>query len=352
MPLEAQSSPADADHPAQNLDPVRDLQRYEKEISTHLVNAFVATGKALREIRDNTLYKQGPYGTFDEYVRRRWYMERTYAHRLIHAAEVYENLLPIGNTAEGSVPLPTSEAQVRPLVRLDPDSQRKAWREAVNEIGSYGVPTAGQVERAAAVVLPPKRKERTKHLPSINLTGSPATEIAESPAEVPRTDEDTATSLAVGTSVAATPVTADLEQGVELQLQNASGDHLPPEVCNSGEPRDPKSLDLVATALDASNLKPGTQPSPVEDGVGNQPVVAKDEPFPADKVRQAIHKVRVRELTSLDELDLSAHVRRMVPIAAEVLNRYAREFPDVEAHDLSRALGIANAKLQLQMDWM
>lgn len=45
-------------------------------------------------------------------------MSRFYAHRIIDAAEVANNLLPMGN-------IPATERQARPLTRLEPEVQRE-----------------------------------------------------------------------------------------------------------------------------------------------------------------------------------------------------------------------------------
>ena len=48
-------------------------------------------------------------------------MSKSHAYRLIEAVSVIDNLSPIGEV------LPKNEAQVRPLTKLNPDSQRKVW---------------------------------------------------------------------------------------------------------------------------------------------------------------------------------------------------------------------------------
>jgi hypothetical protein len=87
-----------------------------------------------------------PYGTFEEYCRKRWDMSRFYAHRLIDAAEARENLLPIGN-----IP-PANESQVRPLTRLEPELQREAWEKAV-DTAPEGKITARHVEKVVRKIL-------------------------------------------------------------------------------------------------------------------------------------------------------------------------------------------------------
>ncbi len=51
-------------------------------------------------------------------------MSRVHAHRMIEAAEVQKNLLPIGN-------IPKSESVTRPLSGMNPEQQREVWEEAV-----------------------------------------------------------------------------------------------------------------------------------------------------------------------------------------------------------------------------
>ena len=69
-------------------------------------------------------------------------MARNYANKLILAAVVVANL---GTT----VPIPTNEAQVRPLTDLEPEQQRKVWLQAVNN-APMGKVTALNVEAAKA----------------------------------------------------------------------------------------------------------------------------------------------------------------------------------------------------------
>ena len=83
---------------------------------------FYAVGKALNDIRDGRHYQKLSFTTFERYVNVRWDISKSQAYRLIEAFSVMDNLSPIGDV------LPKNEAQARPLTRLDPHSQRKAWR--------------------------------------------------------------------------------------------------------------------------------------------------------------------------------------------------------------------------------
>lgn len=106
------------------------------------LKTFVDVGNALLEIRDSRLYRK-EYDTFEDYCRQRWNMSRFYAHRMIEAAQVTENLLPVGNI------LPTSERQARPLTSLPPEMQVQAWRQAV-DTAPEGKITAAHVQAVVA----------------------------------------------------------------------------------------------------------------------------------------------------------------------------------------------------------
>lgn len=103
------------------------LQTLEEIINQNL-SAFYDVGCALKEIRDNQLYKLQGYSNFEDYCQEKWDMGRTYAHRLEVAVNVIDNLkmLPIGNKI-----LPVNESQVRPLTRLLPEEQRQAWEKVI-----------------------------------------------------------------------------------------------------------------------------------------------------------------------------------------------------------------------------
>jgi hypothetical protein len=84
--------------------------------------SFYEIGKALREIRDERLYRDLLYKSFEEYLKKRWDMGRSHAYRLIEASRVIDNLSPLGDV------LPENEAQSRPIGKLKPVEQRRLWR--------------------------------------------------------------------------------------------------------------------------------------------------------------------------------------------------------------------------------
>ena len=132
---------------------------------------FVEVGIALAEIRDlngGVLYKKR-YGSFEAYCKERWDFGRIYGHRLIQAANIVQELevLPRGNTLEKPI-LPTSEKQVRELVRLQsPDQRREAWKLAVKTAGDNPI-RASDVRKTVNAVMkekgikPQPRKRKTK----------------------------------------------------------------------------------------------------------------------------------------------------------------------------------------------
>lgn len=86
-------------------------------------NRFYQTGKALMQIRDNQLFRDLLFDSFEAYVRQRWDMARSQAYRLIKAANVIDNLSPIGDGI-----LPANEYQARILARFTKADQRNIWR--------------------------------------------------------------------------------------------------------------------------------------------------------------------------------------------------------------------------------
>lgn len=118
------------------------------------LKTFVDVGNALLQIRDDRLYR-AEYGTFEDYCRDKWGWQRHYANRLIGAAQVTKNLVPIGTnqtmfvnnpaTWPAGFKLPETESQARPLTTLDAEQQREAWQRAV-ETAPEGKITAAHVQ--------------------------------------------------------------------------------------------------------------------------------------------------------------------------------------------------------------
>jgi len=84
---------------------------------------FHCVGQALKQIRDNQLYRRLGFDSFESYVKNRWDIGKSHAYRLIDAANAIDNLSPIGDI------LPLNEAQCRLLTPFESFDQRKIWRE-------------------------------------------------------------------------------------------------------------------------------------------------------------------------------------------------------------------------------
>lgn len=104
---------------------VNRLAELENVIETNQ-SKFYQTGKALKQIRDERLFRDLLFDSFEAYVKDRWDMARSQAYRLIEASKVIDNLSPIGDGI-----LPENESQTRILGRLKKDDQRKIWREFI-----------------------------------------------------------------------------------------------------------------------------------------------------------------------------------------------------------------------------
>lgn len=111
------------------------------------LHTFVEVGAALLEIRDSRLYREN-YGTFEEYCRERWGIERRRAYQLMDAAEVAEN---VKNFSHQSL----RESHVAPLVGLPPDQQVEVWREAI-ETAPNGRVTAAHVQETVQRITRPE----------------------------------------------------------------------------------------------------------------------------------------------------------------------------------------------------
>lgn len=132
-----------------------ELVKQEAFVKKHQ-DSFWTAVEALKVIHDRRLYR-ATHKTFRDYCAERWGFERAHGDRLIKASAVYENLKCLQG---GDIPLPTTEAQVRPLTRLSPDKQEEVWREVV-EKAEGGPITMKLVEEVATRHYPVKAKKPT-----------------------------------------------------------------------------------------------------------------------------------------------------------------------------------------------
>ncbi|MCC5623643.1 hypothetical protein [Nostoc sp. CHAB 5715] len=122
----------------------------EQEISDRLhlerkvERAFFEAGKALAELRDRRLYRS-THKTFEEYCRDRFSYTYRHVNYLIAGCLIVDNIKMGTNSSQNesqdemgtnsSQILPTSEVQVRPLAKLEPQQQPEAWQHAVEQAG-------------------------------------------------------------------------------------------------------------------------------------------------------------------------------------------------------------------------
>ncbi len=120
----------------------------EQEISDRLhlerkvERAFFEAGKALTELRNRRLYRS-THKTFEEYCRDRFSYTHRHVNYLIAGSLIVENIIMGINSSQNekademgtnsSQILPTSEVQVRPLAKLEPQQQPEAWQQAVEQ---------------------------------------------------------------------------------------------------------------------------------------------------------------------------------------------------------------------------
>jgi hypothetical protein len=116
------------------------------------LGTFFEVGAALLTIRECHLYRTA-HPTFDSYCRDQWGMGRSYAWRLIGAAERLK-LLP----TDDSIPRPTNEFQIRPFLKLQPEVFPKAWEEAIRR-AKNGKVTSNSLRMLIAEISPRERPQ-------------------------------------------------------------------------------------------------------------------------------------------------------------------------------------------------
>lgn len=97
------------------------------------LGTFVEVGTALREIRDERLYRlRDGYTTFEAYCQERWGFNDRRASQMIAAAEVSTIVGTSGSPTTWAIP---SEAVARELAPLkdDPSKLREAWQKIHEE---------------------------------------------------------------------------------------------------------------------------------------------------------------------------------------------------------------------------
>ncbi len=122
------------------------LRDCETQLSRYK-QAFLDAGRALRTIREGKLYRE-THATFEAYCGEKWGFTADRAGQLMRGTETVETLIEAGVTD-----LPTNEAQVRPLSKLDDEQQVEVWKQAVAANGSAGNVSLKKVEAVVAGAL-------------------------------------------------------------------------------------------------------------------------------------------------------------------------------------------------------
>lgn len=106
------------------LDTAQQAEKAECEdiIRTGL-RTFLDVGRALARIQEQHLYAD-EFETFEEYCRQKLKMSRSYGYRMIEAANIAQNVSPIGDIEQ----ILPNEGVARALATLEPADQRRAAR--------------------------------------------------------------------------------------------------------------------------------------------------------------------------------------------------------------------------------
>lgn len=131
------------------LSPEKKLELWDQHDQTvrEGMATFVKVGVALRAIQVHELFT-GEFKSFSDYCAQRLNMSKSQGYRLMDAVDVFENIKGIAAID------PISESQIRSLKNLKPANQKKAWKQAVAEMGGKKKLPAIQVRRAAEILEP------------------------------------------------------------------------------------------------------------------------------------------------------------------------------------------------------
>jgi hypothetical protein len=144
-----------------------ELQACEGIIERGLGTCF-EVGDALLRIRESRLYRD-THTTFKQYCQEKWNLGRSYAWRVMGAAERLKLL-----TNDGDLPRPANECQMRPFLKLTPEEFPAAWKKAVKS-ATQGKVTPTIVQAVINYLLakkqdrPRSRKNATKKTVSLRI---------------------------------------------------------------------------------------------------------------------------------------------------------------------------------------
>ena len=111
------------------------------------LRTFFEVGNALLTIREQQLFRAA-HPTFESYCQQRWGICRSYAWRVMGAAERIR-LLP----SDGDMPKPANEFQMRPFLKLDPKEFPSGWEKVITR-AKDGKVTPSLVREVVGELLP------------------------------------------------------------------------------------------------------------------------------------------------------------------------------------------------------
>lgn len=120
-----------------------ELERRVETALVRLTDSRFEAARCLIEIRDRKLYTES-HATFAMYVEDRWGKTLSWAYRQLKAVDTFDLLVEQIEADAIELPLPTCEAQTRPLSSLPAEDRVHVWHEAVEDAEGE-VPTAAQV---------------------------------------------------------------------------------------------------------------------------------------------------------------------------------------------------------------
>lgn len=132
-----------------------ELEKQETLVKNHVGGTW-EVAEALRVIQAERLYK-ATHTKFSDYCLQRWHFDRAHGDRLVKAGNVYRSLKCL---QKEQLPIPTTEAQVRPLTRLTPDKYEDVWRAAVAK--AEGGPITMKLVEELAEPHRPRREAKDK----------------------------------------------------------------------------------------------------------------------------------------------------------------------------------------------
>lgn len=96
------------------------------------ITSYQEAAQALLDVRENELWRNGPYTSFEHYVMLRWEISKARAIQLCNAGLFLRRLA----VDQPTLPAPEIETHVRPIMRIKPlreeDDDDKAWQRRIN----------------------------------------------------------------------------------------------------------------------------------------------------------------------------------------------------------------------------